>query len=91
MTPELLKNAQEVIARTKADHLLGKLVPGDQMLAFALADALVSTAAEIERLRAANRALVEALEALERDPTTPPGIGNFARLALARAVEASDE
>ena len=42
MTPTLLANAHEVIQRTKGMNLLGQIVPRDQMLAFALAEALIA-------------------------------------------------
>ena len=51
LTPELEKRARECVAHTKSAHLTGIVIPPDEMLTFALADACLRQAAEIEGLR----------------------------------------
>ncbi len=61
VTEILMLNAREVIQRTKAMNLRGEIVPPDQMLAFALAEAVISNASSTKTL---HDALFEARESL---------------------------
>lgn len=43
VSPTLIENARKLILEVKAQHLLGERVSDDRLLAFAFADALLST------------------------------------------------